>query len=166
MSLVAPGLARRMACWLYEGFLLFAALLIATLVFSVATQMRSGIASSRPLLVAFLLAVAGVYFSWFWSKGQTLPMRVWRIRMVDRHGAPVSQGRAFLRYVYCSLWFAPVIAVLQAMPKFTLHEAGILFFGWVAVWATLSRFHPQRQFWHDAMAGTRLVDAPRPASSS
>jgi hypothetical protein len=21
----------------------------------------------------------------------------------------------------------------------------------------LSRFHPQRQFWHDALAGTRLV---------
>jgi hypothetical protein len=26
-----------------------------------------------------------------------------------------------------------------------------------AVWALLSRFHPQRQFWHDALAGTRLV---------
>jgi hypothetical protein len=23
----------------------------------------------------------------------------------------------------------------------------------------LSRLHPQRQFWHDAWAGTRLVDA-------
>jgi hypothetical protein len=30
----------------------------------------------------------------------------------------------------------------------------------VGVWALLSRFHPQRQFWHDAWAGTRLVDAP------
>jgi hypothetical protein len=25
------------------------------------------------------------------------------------------------------------------------------------VWALLSRFHPQQQFWHDALAGTRLV---------
>jgi hypothetical protein len=32
-------------------------------------------------------------------------------------------------------------------------------FGWVAVWALLSRLHPQRQFWHDALAGTRLVSA-------
>ena len=30
----------------------------------------------------------------------------------------------------------------------------------VLFYALLSRFHPQRQFWHDAWAGTRLVDAP------
>jgi hypothetical protein len=34
------------------------------------------------------------------------------------------------------------------------------------VWAVLSRFHPQRQFWHDALAGTRLVDAPRVAAKA
>ena len=31
--------------------------------------------------------------------------------------------------------------------------------GWVAVWAILSRFHPRQQFWHDALAGTRLVSS-------
>jgi uncharacterized RDD family membrane protein YckC len=36
-------------------------------------------------------------------------------------------------------------------------EVLVLLFGWVAIWAILSRFHPQRQFWHDAFAGTRLV---------
>lgn len=157
--LTAPSLWRRMACWLYEGFLLFATLLIATLLFSVAGQMRSGIDSLRPLLIVFLAIVGGVYCSWFWSKGQTLPMRVWHIRMVDRLGRPVTQARALLRYFYSSLWFAPVIAVLQARPHFTLAEAGILLGGWVAFWALLSRLHPQRQFWHDAMAGTRLIPA-------
>jgi uncharacterized RDD family membrane protein YckC len=33
----------------------------------------------------------------------------------------------------------------------------------VLVWALLSRFHPQRQFLHDALAGTRLVHAQPPA---
>jgi hypothetical protein len=33
-------------------------------------------------------------------------------------------------------------------------------FGWIAVWTVLSRFHPQRQFLHDALAGTRLVASP------
>lgn len=148
-----------MACWLYEGILLFAALLIATLVFSVIAQMRSGVAVQRPLLIAFLFVVAGLYCSWFWSKGQTLPMRAWHIRIVDRFGRPVTQGRALLRYVYCSLWFAPVIAVLQSWPHFTLQQASVLFAGWIAFWALLSRLHPERQFWHDAMAGTRLVPA-------
>ena len=34
----------------------------------------------------------------------------------------------------------------------------MLVLGWVAVWALLSRFHPLQQFWHDAWAGTRLID--------
>ena len=34
----------------------------------------------------------------------------------------------------------------------------VLMAGWVAVWALLSRFHPERQFWHDVWAGTRLID--------
>jgi uncharacterized RDD family membrane protein YckC len=158
-ALAAPSLRRRMACWLYEALLLFALALIATLVFSVAVQMKHALDARQWLLQGFLAVVGGIYCAWFWSKGQTLPMRAWHIRMVDRRGRPVSQPRALLRYVYCSLWFAPVIAVLQAWPRFTLSEAGVLFGGWIAFWALLSRLHPQRQFWHDAMAGTRLVPA-------
>jgi len=30
------------------------------------------------------------------------------------------------------------------------------------VWAALSHLHPHKQFWHDELAGTRLVDY-RPA---
>jgi uncharacterized RDD family membrane protein YckC len=44
-------------------------------------------------------------------------------------------------------------------------ETFVIVTGWVLVWALLSRFHPQRQFWHDAFAGTRLVTKvrkPRP----
>jgi hypothetical protein len=28
---------------------------------------------------------------------------------------------------------------------------------WITIWGVLSRIHPQRQFWHDALAGTRLI---------
>jgi hypothetical protein len=40
--------------------------------------------------------------------------------------------------------------------------AGAVFLAWVTVWAALSYWHPQKQFWHDELAGTRLVDY-RPA---
>jgi hypothetical protein len=33
---------------------------------------------------------------------------------------------------------------------------------WVIGWAWSSRFAPQRQFWHDAWAGTQLVHEPIP----
>jgi len=29
--------------------------------------------------------------------------------------------------------------------------------GWIAFWALMSYAHPQRQFWHDAAVGTRLI---------
>jgi uncharacterized RDD family membrane protein YckC len=147
-----------MACWLYEALLLFAIALIATLLFSVAVQMRHGLDPRQWLLQAFLAVVLGAYCSWFWSKGQTLPMKTWHITIVDREGRRLTQGRALLRYLFCAIWVLPPLAAL-ASRRFTLWELGVLFLGWVAFWAALSRLHPQRQFWHDAWAGTRLVDA-------
>lgn len=164
-SLAAPSLRRRMACWLYEALLLFAVGLIATLVFSVAIDMRSGIDPRRWLLQLFLAIVFGIYFSFFWSKGQTLPMKTWRIGIRDRHGRPLTQGRALLRYVFCAIWVLPPLAAV-ASRRFTLWELAVIFFGWVAFWALLSRLHPQRQFWHDIWAGTRLVDASEPSRRS
>jgi uncharacterized RDD family membrane protein YckC len=162
--LQAPPLARRMASWLYEGMLLFGVVFTAALVFSIATQMRHGLDDRQWLLKAFLFIVFGIYCTWFWSRGQTLAMRAWRIGMVDRHGRRVTQGRALLRYIYSWIWLLPPLSAFESR-KFTVMEVSVLMFGWVAVWALLSRFHPQRQFWHDAWAGTRLVDAtPQPVT--
>lgn len=157
--LTAPGLRRRMACWVYEGMLLFAVAFVATWLFSTLGQMRSGIDPRRLLLIGFLFVVFGIYFGWFWAKGQTLAMKTWNIRVVDRDGQPLSQGRALLRYVCSWLWFLPPLAVLAPFEPSGDGTAGLVL-GWVAVWAVLSRFHPQRQFWHDALAGTRLVPSP------
>jgi uncharacterized RDD family membrane protein YckC len=32
--------------------------------------------------------------------------------------------------------------------------------GWIALLALASNLQPQRQFWHDVLAGTRLIPAP------
>ena len=157
-GLLAPPLARRMACWLYEGMLLFAIVFVAGWLFSTLGQVRSGIDARRPLLQAFLFVVFGIYFGWFWSRGQTLAMKTWGIRVVDSAGRPLTQWRALLRYLLSWLWFLPPLAVLGPL-HLAAGEVVVLLGGWVAVWAVLSRFHPQRQFWHDALAGTRLVGA-------
>ena len=49
-----------------------------------------------------------------------------------------------------------------AGPERAVIAAALLLLGWVAVWSLLSRFVPQRQFLHDQLAGTRLIDT-RPA---
>jgi len=160
-DLTAPSLRRRMACWLYEGMLMFGVVFIAGYLFSALTQTRHAL-DNRHELQAFLFLVFGIYFTWFWSKGQTLAMKTWHIRVVDQQGRPLSQLRALLRYVLSWMWFLPPLAV-GFIWQLAAVEVTVLLGGWVAIWAILARFHPQRQFWHDAMAGTRLVSSqPQP----
>lgn len=154
-DLLAPGLWRRMACWLYEGLLLFGVVFLAGYLFSALTQTRHAL-DNRHLQQAFLFVVLGIYFTWFWAKGQTLAMKTWHIRLVDRHGQSVTQARALLRYLLSWLWFLPALAAIAPF-QLTGAESAIILAGWIAVWALLSRLHPQQQFWHDALAGTRLV---------
>jgi uncharacterized RDD family membrane protein YckC len=156
----APALLRRMACWLYEGMLLFGVVFIAGYLFGTLSQTRNAM-DNRHALQAFLFVVFGIYFTWFWARGQTLAMKTWDIAVVDRDGRALSQSRALLRYLASWSWFLPPLA---AVAPFGLSgaETAVILIGWVAVWALLSRFHPQQQFWHDAMAGTRLVTRHRP----
>ncbi|HSV46283.1 MAG TPA: RDD family protein [Ramlibacter sp.] len=155
----APSLRRRMACWVYEGMLLFAVAFFATWLFSTLGQMRSGIDPRRLLLIGFLFVTFGIYFSWFWVRGQTLAMKTWHIRVVDRAGRPLSQGRALLRYLCSWLWFLPPLAALAPL-HLPGRTSALVVLAWVGLWALASRLHPQRQFWHDALAGTRLVTSP------
>jgi uncharacterized RDD family membrane protein YckC len=150
-----------MACWIYEGVLLFGVVFVAGWLFSTLGQMRDASDARRPLLQAFLFVTFGVYFTWFWSKGQTLAMKTWHIRVVDSHGRPVTQLRAMWRYLCSWLWFLPPMAALAPF-AFTAPQAAAAVAAWVAAWALASYLHPQRQFWHDALAGTRLIPSPQP----
>lgn len=161
LPLLAPPLLRRLACWLYEGMLLFGVVFIAGYLFGTLSQTRNAM-DNRHALQAFLFVVFGIYFSWFWSRGQTLAMKTWDITIVDRVGRRISQARALARYLASWCWILPPLA-LSAWMKMSGGETAVIAIGWVIVWALLSRFHPQRQFWHDAIAGTRLVSRPRPA---
>lgn len=160
-----PSLRRRMACWLYEGLLMFGVVFIAGYLFGTLTQTRHAL-NNRLGLQLFVFVVCGIYFTWFWHKGQTLAMKTWHIRVVDGAGRPLTQARALLRYLLSWLWLLPPLAVLAP-----LHLAGgpvaLLLLGWVLAWALLSRLRRDRQFWHDVWAGTRLIDVrPRPPQSA
>jgi uncharacterized RDD family membrane protein YckC len=150
-----PSLRRRMACWLYEGVLMFGVIWISGYLFGTLSQTRNAM-DNRLGLQIFLFIVFGIYFVYFWHKGQTLAMKTWHLRVVDRHGQAISQKRALARYALSWLWFLPPLAALAPF-KLTAGEMGVVVLGWIAVYAVLSRFHPERQFLHDALAGTRLI---------
>ena len=155
LTLVAPSLRRRMACWMYEGILLFGVVFLAGYLFSTLSQSRNAM-DHRNALQAFVFVIFGIYFVWFWAHGQTLAMNTWDIRVVDAQGRRITQLRALARYALSWVWFLPPLAAVAPF-HLPAGEILVIFLGWVAIWALLSRFHPQRQFWHDALAGTRLV---------
>ena len=131
-----PGVARRLACAIYDLLLAVAVLLIATfpfvLFFGDATE-----GWRRHLLQAWLAAAVGTYFVFFWTRGgQTLPMKTWRIALVRAaDGGPVHLFQAVHRYL---------LAVLSTLAL-----------GTGFAWAWVDR---DRQFLHDRLAGTVLVD--------
>ena len=149
-----------MACWLYEGMLMFGVVFMADYLFSTLTQTRNAM-DNRNAQQAFLFVIFGIYFVWFWAKGQTLAMKTWHIRVVDVNGQPITQQRALLRYLLSWMWFLPPLAA-SWMLGLSAAEGGVLAMGWVVIWAILARFHPEQQFWHDAWAGTRLITSITP----
>ena len=136
--------------------LMFAVVFLAGYLFGTLSQTRNAM-DNRNALQLFVFVVFGIYFVWFWAKGQTLAMKTWNIRVVDVHGAPLSQQRALLRYVLSWLWFLPPLAASWLLGLSSALGGGLTVV-WVIVWALLSRLHPERQFWHDAWAGTRLIN--------
>ena len=164
---LVPSLRRRMASFVYEGLLLFGIGLVpgALGALFVALTGHSHPLQSDTSLRTITLVIYAVYFTWFWSTtGQTLPMKTWHLRVVTTQGQRLSQPRALMRFVASCAWFAPA-ALLSALNGWSGWQAlGAAAVG-VFAYAVLTLLHPQRQFWHDALCGTRIVDAKAPVAA-
>ena len=142
---------------LYEAMLMFGVLFIAVWLFSTLLQQRHAL-YLRSFQQYWLFLVIGIYFVWFWThSGQTLAMKTWRIRLLSTDGQEVKAGRAVGRYLLAWLWILPGLAVAWALDVkswmlLLIPAANIL------IWALTAYLDPQRQFLHDRIAGTRLVD--------
>lgn len=159
----APGLRRRLAAFVYEGVLLFGVLMIAGLIYGLATQQRHALVGQHGLQL-FLFLVLGLYFTYFWSHGgQTVAMKTWHVRLLSRDGKPVRAARAWLRYVLSWLWFLPALAWAYLTGARSGGAVALAVTIGVLGYAMLSRLNPQRQYWHDLLCGTRLVQCQPPA---
>ncbi|MEP7329208.1 MAG: RDD family protein [Betaproteobacteria bacterium] len=168
------GRARRFAALAYEALLLTAVIFIAAFVaLPLITPGRAGAAEmlvipglpQRVALFCLLFSVLAWYSVASWSRGRrTLPMKTWRLRMVMANGMPVSRKAALLRYL--ATWIGPVLALAAFA---LLHTVGL---GAQAVWLVAFNFlwafvDSDRQFLHDRIAGTRIVqDAPAAARTT
>ncbi len=157
VSLPMPGVARRMAAFLYEGVLLFGVVFVAGFVYSTLTRQDHALRGQTGLQI-FVFVVLAIYFVTFWSRGgQTVAMRAWHVRLVMTNGASVTPWRALVRYLLAWLWFAPALLAARAAELHSAAQIFMLMFVGVVAFALLAFLHPQRQFLHDVVCGTRLV---------
>lgn len=135
---VAPGLGRRLAACLYDGLVLVAVLMVAAALW---VGLARGAAPPGDWAFRFyLLAVSAAFFGMFWTRGETLGMRAWKLRIVGPGGVSPRWGRCLLRF-------------------------GVALVSWAALglgflWVLVDR---ERLAWHDRASGTRLqLREPRP----
>ena len=165
-----PSLTRRFASMLYESILLFGVAFIPAYLFSALLQFKGSTGSPlRYLFQATMFGAIGLYFVWCWTHGgQTLPMKTWRFRLVGADGAPPGKARAWLRYALA--WIGPLAGILAYKGIVELTGYGTARFSVAAFW-TCAPFlllnwlwalaDRDRQFLHDRLAGTRLIDIAR-----
>jgi uncharacterized RDD family membrane protein YckC len=158
---VLAGLPRRLGAVVYEALLVTAILFVTEFALLPVTSHRAADVelpspAGRTLSFVVLFAVLAAYFATSWSNGRrTLPMKTWHLRLVRRDGATPGGGTALLRYVAC--WIGPALALgayLVLHPRgHAAHAAWLLAFNFA--WALAD---PERQFLHDRIAGTLVLD--------
>jgi uncharacterized RDD family membrane protein YckC len=156
----APGIGRRMISMVYEAFLLFAVVFLAGLIFDIVTQSHDPLAL-RHVRQVLLFLVMAAYFIHSWTReGQTLAMKTWRIKLVKPGAARISPRIAAARYLLAWMWFLPALVLNYALELKTWPELGVMAAG-VALWAATALLDKDRQFLHDKLLGTRLVQLPK-----
>jgi uncharacterized RDD family membrane protein YckC len=128
------GLIRRLATIVYDGAIVLALLMLATLLASL-LGLGQQTALRDPGFTLYLLLIWYLYLAWCWHKGgMTVGMRAWRVRIEDNLGQNPGWGKATIRFL-ASLLSAAALGI------------GFL-------WSLGDK---RKRTWHDILSGTRLV---------
>ena len=132
------SLGRRLSVIFYDALLLFAVIFIAAWLLLIVFGEELA-ASHNPLIYIYYIGVSLLFFGWFWTHGgQTLGMKVWRVKVVTELGEPINWSQATIRFgVACLSW---------------------IFVGAGFIWAL---FDDENRGWHDIASKSRLVVLPK-----
>lgn len=128
------SLLKQLAAMLYDSLLIIALLFVAT---AILLPLNKGEAINGPIYTLYLLLVIFIFYSWFWNKsGQTLGMKVWKIRIINDYGFNPSWPISFLRLMF-------------ALLSISCLGAGYL-------WRLFTPYT-----WHDRLSQTRIIDVSK-----
>lgn len=164
-AIVTPTIKRRLMAMLYDLLLIAAVEFFANFLFIFVTGNRQ-----TPLFqhigTALFFIVAAAYFTHAWTgSGFTLAMKTWRIKLVKVGHARVPFTSALLRHVLAWGWLLPALFVAHTC-KLSHGQTGIALAIGIIVWALTAFLDRERQFLHDKLAGTRLIQLPKPVKAA
>lgn len=144
ISVASVGIMRRLAAIIYDLFLLVAVILVAVSLFTIVVESLAGQSSSGELLETpwikllfqlYLSLVSALFYIWFWTHGgQTLGLKVWKLKVVDESLSEPGMKKAILRLAW---------SIVTCIP-----------FGIGFLWML---FNKNRLTLYDQLSGTRLV---------
>jgi len=158
-TITLPTVKRRLISMVYEFLLAFAVLFLPFLILEMLTS-ASHAPAIEHLRQVLAFMVLGIYFVHQWTReGQTLAMRTWRLKLVRPGHDRVAPRVAALRYLLCWLWVLPAVVVCAVFGLQHWQALGAVLAG-IVLWSFTAFFDKDRQFLHDKLAGTRLVQLP------
>jgi uncharacterized RDD family membrane protein YckC len=150
------SLIKQLAAMVYDSLLIIAILFIST---AIALIFNDGNAiESSPVFSFYLLLIIFIFYSWFWSKsGQTLGMRVWKIRIISEFGGNPSWSICFLR-LFSAIIFPMAFWGINYI--FSLFEDNNIIMSITLIVFLLGYlwrlFKPYT--WHDKMSQTSIIN--------
>lgn len=146
---------KQFAAMLYDSLLIVAILFVGT---AALLPFNQGEAISGPLFHLYLILLVFIFYSGFWSKsGQTLGMKVWKLKIITDYGYYPSWPISFLR-LFTTIVFPLTFLVVNHFFSFVEDPylvAGIAVFIFLAGY--LNRLF-QPYTWHDKFSQTRIID--------
>ena len=166
MRPIAP-LKRRCSALLYESLLIGSVTILAGIAAGIINTAISrnapALVPAIPLLTSLVFLLAWwQYFRLNWQReGQTLPMRVWQIGLINLAGSRPNKKQLFIRFAWACvlLVFIPLLAyaALQHLGWRGKNATIAALFWWILPWG-FALLNPRKQFLYDWLAGTELVD--------
>lgn len=160
-----PTLKRRFICLIYDVLLLTAVVMFALFIFLFATQAFPGPVQEYGRQLVLILTTAAYFIHAWMDSGHTLAMKTWRIKLVKLGHAKVPFKTAALRYALAWGWVFPALAVCYVFRLTSKGQVGAALAINVALWGMTALLDKNGQFLHDRLAGTRLIQLPKPAKS-
>ena len=133
-----PSFIKLGACFIYDALAVIALCFVSALVVIILIGDASH-GLKRYLLQIVLWLAIGIYFVWCWKKtGQTLAMKTWQLKLVNKDGQLLPLNLAMARYVLSTL--------------------SLVLFGLGFLWAMVDRDH---LYLHDRLLNTHIIYVPR-----